>query len=98
MNLSDLIVSEGFEFLIDAQPGLLPAAMGKSDPGYCCAHYLGPGEFAIVCDTDSIRHAYSASHEIAELKHDFKHSVEMFCSQANILARWCKLMGGEVDE
>ncbi len=32
--------------------------------------------------------AYSVSHEISEVEYNFQHSVDMFCYQANLLARW----------
>ncbi len=97
MNLSDLVVAEGFGFMINARPASLETALGEPNP-YCCVQGLGQGEFAIACVADSIDYVYSAAHEIAEVRRGFKHSEGMFSEQAEILARWCQMLGREADE
>lgn len=101
MKLSDAIANEGYGFFISENPGREDGVVG--DPpmrGVMAAALVrerlrsGIVENKIACIADSWDLAYAASHEIAEHRHDFKHSAEMFCTQSNILARWHRLRGG----
>ncbi len=95
IQLSDLVVGEGFRFMVDPRPALLDTAVGNPGPtALCCVQRRGlDGLFAIACVGDSIDYAYSAAHEIAELTHEFDHTIDMFSTQACILARWCRRLG-----
>ena len=90
MKLSDLVIAEGFGFVVADEPALLETACGNpQSSAACCVQKNDSGNF-IACINDTMDHFYAASHEIAEHKYGFKHSVEMFSHQCAILARWCK--------
>jgi len=85
VKLSQCIAAVGYEFVLCAKPGRHRDRIGKPDYRSDAASLSG-GRVAVV--SDCWDHAYSASHEIAESQHGFKHSELMFCTQSNILAAW----------
>lgn len=98
MNLSDLVLAEGYGFLVTPAPHLRVDVLGNP-PGretfsaLVCNDWVdGP---YIACLGDFWDHVYSVSHEIAEQQRGFKHTCETFEYQANVLARWCRRLGFE---
>ena len=85
MRLSQCIAAIGYGVVICAKPGRHANRCGKPDHRAGAAA-LKDGRIAVKAD--DWNHAYCASHEIAEAQHGFKHSEQMFCTQANILAAW----------
>ena len=88
--LSDAVAQEGYRLIVGDLTELsagphLPTVLGSPAGGVAvCEGNL------IVCPDDSWDYAFSASHEIAEHRHGFAHTAEMFAEQANLLARWLK--------
>jgi hypothetical protein len=91
MKLSDLVESEGWRFVVHPEPSELDVLGDPPEP--CTADTLvcvdDDGPF-IAAAADTLDLVYSAAHEIAEHRHGFVHSADMFCEQANILANWCR--------
>jgi hypothetical protein len=85
--LSDAVRDEGYTLEVCAQPWHHAQRLGnplKGAPAVVCE------DGVIACLEDSWDHCYSVAHEIAEAAYGFEHSADMFCRQANILARWAK--------
>ena len=90
MKLSEAVELEGYHLVIgdvamlrDGPDGYRP--LGEPVDGVAiCA------DGVVICPNDCWDWAYSVSHEIAEHRHGFRHTAEMFAEQANILARWLR--------
>lgn len=92
--LSELVESEGFEFKVEANLRELRGGLGTWFEDMIARAYKASRlKFGVACKGDDLHYAYSASHEIAEVRHKWVHSSEMFCEQANILAKWVSLAG-----
>lgn len=83
-----VIASEGWTVEYADEPQLRPDAIGDfADTRICQAC---KGDVLVVrpgCEGDAY---YSASHEIAEVRHGFEHRSVTWIEQSNILGRWCK--------
>jgi len=91
MKLSEAISNMGYSVEVDDEPWSRADVLGspqKFSPAVICEG----GVVAIL--SDSWDYSYSASHEIAELIHNFQHSEELFITQCNILATWHRLREG----
>lgn len=93
LTLSDLVRSEGYDFLVDPEPWKREDVVGNPKNPQTFSALLcrdAYGSF-IRCVADNLDHAYDCSHEIAEARHGHgHHTAEMFCEQANILAGWVR--------
>lgn len=85
ISLFAAIRAMGWSPVQHSAPGRHPDGLGSTH-WRATARVLSGGRIAVK--SDSWEHAYSASHEIAESIHGFRHSAQMFCDQANILAAW----------
>jgi hypothetical protein len=92
VNLSDLVRSEGYGFVVDPEPHRRPDVLGDPpDPDLFGALLCGDGDTRlIVCRADCWDYAYDCSHEIAEDRYGHRHGEALFSMQANILAGWCR--------
>ncbi len=89
MKLSDAIREEGYACRILKRPARVKGALGTGFPYMRARVYENKdGSFGVALSSDTWDCAYSASHEIAEHRWGFNHSTDMFCEQANLLARW----------
>jgi hypothetical protein len=87
--LSDAIRDEGVVFRILKHPARVKGGLGTGQAHMQARIYRRrDGGLGLACLADSWDHAYSASHEIADQRHGFRHSDMTFCEQANLLARW----------
>lgn len=91
IRLSDAVRATGLHLVVVARPASHPDKLGRASRPADVVALRGR---RLAARRDSWTLAYSASHEIAELCHRFKHSETMFCHQANILADWHKLRSG----
>lgn len=99
MKLSEAIRLQGFQCKIMKHPARVRGGLGKGFAHMQARCYRnGNGQLGMAIMGDSWDHAYSASHEIAEWEYGFNHSADMFCMQANILARWIRLIASEGSE
>lgn len=89
MTLKQLIESEGYTVEYHPNPQNHVDAVGFPTQ---CPHIQCQllTDKRIATSDFSWDAAYSASHEISEERFGFEHSADMFCEQANILARWIK--------
>jgi hypothetical protein len=87
--LRELVESEGYAFVVDPQPDMRPDGLGDAH-AHARARVCRDG--LIACRADSLDCAYSAAHEIAEHRFGFGHTESMWAEQANILARWLKVV------
>jgi hypothetical protein len=92
MKLSEAVRREGYQFV---EGDIREQASGAQPP----TPLETPTEGIVVCEgrvvvchADCWDYAYSVSHEIAEHRHQFQHTPEMFAEQANLLARWLRLV------
>lgn len=94
MKLSDLVEAEGYRFVVHPQPWTLDVLGDPPNPK--AARVLAcrdeHGDVFIAATGDCMDYVYAASHEIAEHRHGFEHTAEMFCAQANLLARWLRVV------
>lgn len=87
---------EGFLCKIMKHPARVKGGLGKGFPNMQARVYKNAkGQLGIAIMEDSWDYAYSASHEIAEWYHGFDHTADMFCNQANLLARWVRWVAME---
>jgi len=91
----------GMGLVIDPNPGARPDIMG--DPKGRLAEGMSvavcrssEGEVYLAARADDWELAYSAAHEIAECRHGFRHTAEMFEHQAAILSTWCQNLAGSI--
>lgn len=90
MKLSQAVRDEGFAFKVVKHPARVSGGLGKGFSYMKARVYRSKnGTIGIAACSDSWDNAYSVSHEIAEYDYGFNHSADMFCMQANLLARWC---------
>jgi hypothetical protein len=104
MKLSDAVRAEGYGLVVGPvewceENGFAPVSgelipLGEPNgPVIVCERTTSKRhEFVIIVPDDSWDYAYSAAHEIAEHRDGFEHSELMWSEQANLLARWCKLL------
>jgi hypothetical protein len=100
LSIVEAILHEGYWPRIVKYPARVKNGLGKGFPYMQARVYelsrpkvLSNGQrfyFGIAIKDNSWDHAYSVSHEIAEHRWNFKHSADMFCEQANLLARWLR--------
>ncbi len=91
MKLSTAIRRAGFGVVVDPKPWRHPDRLGRPSRGTGAAALKG--DRIAIC-ADQWEHAYSASHEIAESIHGFRHCELMWTEQANILAAWHAMRSG----
>jgi hypothetical protein len=90
MKLSEAVRNEGFCFKIVKHPARVSGGLGKGFAYMKARVYRNKNSLVgIAACSDTWDNAYSVSHEMAEYEYGFNHSADMFCMQANLLARWC---------
>ena len=92
MNLSDLVRSSGYGFVVDPEPWRHDVQGNPPNPesfsALLCRDPGGRGY--VACVVDSIDHAYACAHEIAGDRYGHGHTEKMLSRQAEILAGWLK--------
>jgi hypothetical protein len=102
VNLSDLVRSEGFGFVVDPHPWTRLWVQGNPpNPRSFSALVCHPPDRTtpvIACVVDSLDHIYACAHEIAGDRRGHEHTEKMLSEQAHILARWARRLGDRVAE
>jgi hypothetical protein len=92
VNLADLVRSEGYGFVVDPTPWLRGDVLGSPVDPHCFDALAcnGPNGLYVACRSLDWDWVYACSHEIAEARMGFKHTLETFEYQAQILAGWVR--------
>jgi hypothetical protein len=92
MKLSDAVCREGYEFTVRMSPWKVTGGLGSDQPGWARLYVNNEGtQYGIACVADEWDYAYSVTHEIAEHRHGFQHTAEMFAEQCNLMQRFLKI-------
>ncbi len=103
LTLSSLAQRYGFKLVLEDAPELRKDFLGEpGEAGDTDAQVCRGGIIAVRRDKESPKEipwqrAYTVAHEIAEVRHGFRHIEEMWAHQSNILASWVMDLGVALD-
>lgn len=101
--LATLAKRFGFKLRLDDAPELSPDLIG--DPGEagdtdaqaCLRNVISVKRDKQEPKLYCWHYAYSVAHEIAEVRHGFRHVEETWTHQCNVLATWVQELGSSLD-